>query len=218
MSLRVLVISFGLNLAASGIITIAVNAKTGLTVFIVGVALILIAYFFGSESAPAIIPLRYDSGQSSARQNASGQWCNADGTLMSTADILRAKQWINLYGLIFRNHGDPAFEIRPINNVPVGKSTMIFDRDISDWTQGDGEGFLAINMKREDGSGLLGGLFEEMREQDIVSVPVTIRYLNSKGHRYKTTCVIERNVRAPHGLSVAKVRHSRDLLGFLRRN
>jgi hypothetical protein len=130
MSLRALAISFGANIAASGFVAIVISARAGLTLFIIGVAIILIAYLFGPESAPAIIPLRYDSGQSSARQNQLGQWCNADGKLMSTADVLREKNWVNLYGLIFRNHGDPAFEIKPANNVPVGKSTLIFDGDI----------------------------------------------------------------------------------------
>jgi hypothetical protein len=73
-------------------------------------------------------------------------------------------------------------------------------------------------MKRKDGSNLLGGLTEEMQDQDILRVPIIIRYLNSKGHRYKTTCELERDVRAPHGLSVIKMRHGRDLLGLLRRD
>jgi hypothetical protein len=212
----VLAISLGLNIVASAIVTIA-NARAGLTLFAVGVALILFGYFFLPESAPALIPLRYDSGQSSARQNQLGQWCNADGRVMSTGDVLRAKHLINRYGLIFRVQGERAFEIAPIN-VRVGKSELAFDSNIPNWAEGDGEGFLPINMNLSNGSGINGGLFEEMRDQDVSDIPITVRYRDSKRRRYKTSCEIERNVHAPLGLSVTKVKHGRDLFGSLLRN
>jgi hypothetical protein len=218
MSLREIIISAGVNFAVAAIILYFTGPHLALIWLCLGFVLILGGWLTTSGGVPSIVPVRYDSGQSSARQNEVGQWCNADGKIMSTADVLRARHWVNLYGLVVRNYGDPAFEIKPIGNVPVGKSTLVFGGDLPNWTRDDGEGFLPINMERKEGGSLLGGLFDEMKDQDIVIVPITIRYVNSKGHRYKTTCKVERDVRAPHGLSVIKVRHGRDLLGFLRRD
>ena len=185
-----------------------------LIVFLFGIAL----HFSASNSGePRIIPLRYDKGPSSPYQNASGQWCRADGVIMSTADVLRAKHWINRFGLVFQNIGECAFEVAPVNFVPVGTSKLVFEGHLSNWAQENGEGFFPINMERRDKSGLLGGLFEEMKDHNIVSVPITIKYRNSKGCRYRTTCEIERDVTSPHGLTVVRVRHGRDLFGILRR-
>ena len=71
-------------------------------------------------------------------------------------------------------------------------------------------------MQRADGSVLLGGLREEMKDNDFAALPITIRYRNGKGHNYKTTFRITRDVRMHLGLGVEGVSHGRDWFGFLR--
>ena len=71
-------------------------------------------------------------------------------------------------------------------------------------------------MQRADASGLLGGLFEEMRVNDVETLPITIRYKNGKGHKYKTTFKIARDVSMHLGLGIESVSHGRDWFGFLR--
>ena len=218
MSLRILLISIGINLVAAGIFAYFKGPSAGAISLVVGLMVIGIGYLASPDGYPKIIPLRYDKGPASPLQNNAGQWCKPDGTPCSTADVLRGKHWIGRYGLVIRNQGDSAFEVQPRNNIPVGTSRITFDGSLPNWAKDDGEGFFPINMELANGGGLMGGLFEEMRDKNIASVPITVTYKDSRGRRYKTMCRIDRNVIAPHGLAITDVHHGPDILWFLRRN
>jgi hypothetical protein len=127
-----------------------------------------------------------------------------------------AHHQLGSWGLFVTNHGDPAYEVHPTGG-KVGDSTLIFHRSLQNLSKSDGEGFFPIYIQRADGGTLLGGLFDEMRTKQIDALPIRISYRNGKGHRYKTTCKIARDVTASGGLAIINVRHGRDFFGFLRR-
>ena len=135
----------------------------------------------------------------------------------STEEILRAKHMMGYQGLLVANDSDPAYEVHVVSR-KIGDSILTFENQIQRLTKNDGEGFFPINIQRPDGGGMLGGLFDEMRSKNIDALPITIPYKNGKGHCYKTTCRMIRDVTAIGGLSIKHVHHGRDLLGFLRSN
>jgi hypothetical protein len=168
------------------------------------------------DPEPLVAPVRYGTFATSARQ-IDGRWYKPDGTPFTTEEVLRAKHLVNLHGLVVVSESDPAYELS-IGNRKVGTSTAVFGNRIPRLAARDGEGFFPINMELANGSGLLGGLPDEMKTQDVLVLPIKIKYRNSKRNRFKTTCKIVRDVTQPHGLAIRDVNHGRDLFGFLRRD
>jgi hypothetical protein len=156
-------------------------------------AFIIAAFlYYAQDERPNVAPVRYDNAPT--------------GT---------ARSLLGNEGLVVTNDGDPAYEVHLVSG-NVGDSTPTYQNRIQRLTKNEAEGFFPINMQRRDGGGLLGGLFEEMRQNKVEALPVTIRYKNGKGHRYRTTFKIIRDVTAAHGLSIKDVHHGRDWFGLLR--
>lgn len=202
---------------AIAVATGAFTGKASLWPYLVGYgigAMAFVAAYLMHDERPCVSPVRYGAAPTSAKQ-INGKWCRADGTPFSTEEILSAKHLLGYSGLIVDNNCDDAWEVY-VTGGTVGDSTPTFDNRIQRLTKNMGEGFFPINILQAHGGGLLGGLFEEMRTKDVKTLPLTIWYKNGKGHRYKTTCNIVRDVRAVHGLSIEGVHHGRDWLAFLR--
>lgn len=176
----------------------AFRGAVSLTPFLIAYGVALVAFviaafsYMAQDEAPNIAPVRLGKPATTAHHKL-GSW-----------------------GLFVSNYGAPGYEVRVISGM-VGDSTPIFQHSIQSITNNDGDGFFPINLERADGSGLLGGLFDEMRGKDVDIVPITMRYRNGKGHHYKTTCKIIRDVAEPEGLRIIDICHGRDFFGFLRK-
>jgi hypothetical protein len=181
----------------------------GLLMFVTG----FILYFFLDEDSPNVAPVRYGTTAVSPRQ-INGQWCKADGTPFTTDEMLKSQHLARWRGLVVVNDSEhPAYEVH-VANGKLGISAAIFDGHISRLTKNDGEELFPIVLELEGCGAILEGLFSEMKEQNVTALPVKIRYKNSRGRRYETTCKIITDAREVHGLGITDVHRRRDLFGF----
>jgi len=188
-----------------------------------GVAAVLffVAYAVRTPSSPTaykpcVIPLRYDSAPQNLKFD-KGHWFKRDGAIASANELHAEVNQYGHKGLVILNEGEAAHEIVARCSKKIGKYSVTLDGKLSRLTRDDGYGFFPVFLHSSDGSGLLGGLFEEMRSHHVTSVPIVLFYRNNRGVNYKTNCRIYRDVRASGGLTIGDVRHGRDFVRFLRR-
>ena len=116
------------------------------------------------------------------------------------------------------NDGDTAFEIKAGSNKKIGRSSPVFENKIARLSRNE-EAFFPINIILGDGSGLLGGLFEEMQKWHVSELPFVLRYRDSKRRHYKTTFRFVVDVSVPAGITISEVHSGRsDIFWFLRRD
>jgi hypothetical protein len=172
----------------------AFNGKTLMTPYLVAYAVAAFSFVAAGiislveEETPNVAPVRYDDAPRGSDKNLLGR-----------------------IGLVVTSDGVPAYEVHLISG-KVGDSIPQHERQIQRLSASDGEGFIPINMRRADGSGLLDGLFDEMVRNKVEALPVALRYKSGKGHSYKTTFSLVRDVLSPRGLSIKDVRHGREWL------
>jgi hypothetical protein len=181
----------------------------------IALCLFIIAWFMATHEErprPLIVPIRYGRFDDGIRQ-INGRWVKANGTLFSGEDVLLGKH-VGKYGLLVKNDGEAAYDVT-VSEPHLGRSRLRFEADKARLTREDGEEFFGawIELGAEEHSvntTVLGsGLFEEMRQQKLREVEVTLTYKDADNRWYKTTGIIQRDASADGGLTVRYVKQER---------
>jgi hypothetical protein len=100
------------------------------------------------------------------------------------------------YGVYYANDGEKTGYDVEFGNAKLGSSTLTFSRVKSRLTPHE-EAFCHTAIEQASGSGLLGGLFNEMVRENVTGFDVSIKY-NDGNHPhpqwYETICHVERDV------------------------
>ena len=117
---------------------------------------------------------------------------------------------VSFHGLIITNeHESVAYDIsipERQREIPIGSSRLVFwEKNIPRLTKG-AEALIDTHIQLPSRTTLTGnGLHGQMVKNNVVDVCVPIVYKDADNHWYQTTCKIERDFHAEHGLAVRYV-------------
>ena len=185
----------------------AFTGKISLTPYLLAYGVAVVAFIVAgilfnrqghdSKDRPNIIPIRF------------GYLSNAPHNAFTATEVLAGKQYLE-QGLIFRNDGEPAYQIAIPAISKVGSSKLLFPGKLGRLDKSQGEAVLRTIIERAPHSFILSGLFDEMKDNNIDCVIVTIEYRgDSHTAWWATICDIERNVAVEGGLEIRRFEQKR---------